>query len=530
MFAIEISLLTGRYYASVVEDPDEPEWPPHPARLFLALVAVWADAGEDDEERRALEWLENQEAPSIAASQAWERTSVKHYVPVNDTTGLKKGKVKESVGHVAKGRLLEKEVLLDIRPKQERSFPSVTPAVPTVSFSWDVEIPSEQFIALDALTARLTRLGRSASLVSCVMRTEAVASNWVPDSDNRGDQMMRWVDPGQLAVLENYVSTFEKGLKTERPRALTKRSVPYKEITSGAEGEGEETLSPNTSGDCYFFEIAARSRKLPVTQGVRLARAFRGAVMRYAEDPIPEGISGHRQDGTPSAIPHLVIAALPHVGMYGDGRLMGLMLQIPDLLNPADKEAAKRAIANWEKEAEGSSKGPDLELTLGKFGAFRIRRLRRGNSSTLNSLKGSTWSKRSRFWRSVTPIALPVHPGSLHRGTAKAREKAWVKAEDGVRRSCAHVGLPDPAMVNLLSDPLWEGSRPVGEFPLFEQGANRSKQPVRREQVHAEVLFDKPVKGPLLLGAGRYLGLGLMRPVPIESLINLSVPEIDAQS
>jgi len=37
---------------------------------------------------------------------------------------------------------------------------------------------------------------------------------------------------------------------------------------------------------------------------------------------------------------------------------------------------------------------------------------------------------------------------------------------------------------------------------------------VRRQLLHASVVFEHPVAGPLVLGAGRFLGLGLMRPVP----------------
>ena len=32
--------------------------------------------------------------------------------------------------------------------------------------------------------------------------------------------------------------------------------------------------------------------------------------------------------------------------------------------------------------------------------------------------------------------------------------------------------------------------------------------------MHAALTFDEPIHGPLLLGAGRFAGLGLMRPIP----------------
>ncbi len=89
MFAIEINFLTGRYVATSHYNRRLPEWPPHPARLFSALVAEWA-VEQDPTERQALEWLEAQPPPSITASDELPRKVVKHFVPVNDASKLQK--------------------------------------------------------------------------------------------------------------------------------------------------------------------------------------------------------------------------------------------------------------------------------------------------------------------------------------------------------------------------------------------------------------------------------------------------------
>ena len=86
-FGIEVNFLTGRFVATFHNDRRQSEWPPHPARLFSALVAAWADADEPDpSERGALEWLEAQSPPAIAASGAVPRKVVGHFVPVNDVS------------------------------------------------------------------------------------------------------------------------------------------------------------------------------------------------------------------------------------------------------------------------------------------------------------------------------------------------------------------------------------------------------------------------------------------------------------
>ena len=86
MLAIEVELLTGRYVATAYNTRVEAEWPPHPARLFSALVAThFASEEPPADERATLQWLEAQGAPSIKASEASSREVTTVFVPVNDT-------------------------------------------------------------------------------------------------------------------------------------------------------------------------------------------------------------------------------------------------------------------------------------------------------------------------------------------------------------------------------------------------------------------------------------------------------------
>src|SRR5262249_17668990 len=89
--AFRIDLLSGRYAATSYNDREQVEWPPHPARLFSALVATWAEGqpgtADGDAELAALRWLEQQPAPVILASAAannGKRNGGVVFVPVND--------------------------------------------------------------------------------------------------------------------------------------------------------------------------------------------------------------------------------------------------------------------------------------------------------------------------------------------------------------------------------------------------------------------------------------------------------------
>ena len=70
MFALGIDLLMRRAIITCWGNREEPEWPPHPDRIFMAMVAAWGESGEDAEQRAALEWLERLSPPAICATLA----------------------------------------------------------------------------------------------------------------------------------------------------------------------------------------------------------------------------------------------------------------------------------------------------------------------------------------------------------------------------------------------------------------------------------------------------------------------------
>src|SRR5579862_1149596 len=86
MFALGVQYLTGVVYATDAASREQPEWPPHPDRVFMAMVAAHHETDADPREREALLWLERLGPPAIAASAAGQpRRAVTSFVPVNDT-------------------------------------------------------------------------------------------------------------------------------------------------------------------------------------------------------------------------------------------------------------------------------------------------------------------------------------------------------------------------------------------------------------------------------------------------------------
>src|SRR5437763_11668899 len=137
MLALEIEYLTGRSVATRHNEYGEAEWPPHPSRLFSALVCAWGErrplpeeldpelSRDSAEEHAILAWLESLPAPQLRFTEKSVRSTVPVYVPANDNT------TPRTWGNTAKP-----EVLPTYRPRQERTFPSVTPHSRFVYLIW----------------------------------------------------------------------------------------------------------------------------------------------------------------------------------------------------------------------------------------------------------------------------------------------------------------------------------------------------------------------------------------------------------
>ena len=341
MFALTVELLTGRYVATAYNDRDRVEWPPHPARLFSALVATWGDGDPLDDasrrERDALEWLEQLPAPDLLADPleaAGIRKVVPTFVPVNDVyqvadvDRMKLDQAEAAVDSItdAKARTkaqrdVEKlrakhaadtakaiavpakfgkesgvglNVLPDHRPKQPRTFPCATPATPRFAFVWtDVEAPPAITATLMTLCARLTRIGHSSSLVHVEIAAASALAAWRdgvarfrPD-EQHGDVVLRWVEPGQVTRL---CRAYNRHRETEA-RVLPARLIPY---TSEPENAKRTPLRRAFSDELIVFACVRGGSfsRLPITATVGIARQFRRALMHHAGTPTPEIISG----------------------------------------------------------------------------------------------------------------------------------------------------------------------------------------------------------------------------------------------
>ncbi len=460
---LEIEHLTGVARAARGPDSGAPDWPPQPDRVFSALVATWAAHDQRPQEKAALEWLEAQEPPLIHASSFTERTAPVSFVPPNDRKG---------------------GILPSRRRRQPRRFPSARPHDPVVRLMWRQEPDATVLAALNALAMDTAYVGHSASLTRCWFRAEQADLAEARPARRR-------VYAGRMAEL---IGDFERGVRPS-PGAPVKAEPIVEPIP-------QSVFSP----DWLILRHDTESFMPDIRAAALVAKAIRDAILNgydKAGRPIPEWVSGHTPDKAPTRLPHLAFLPLPHVGFpYADGHVTGFALVPPrgkDLLKEADFLAALRAV--MQPDGDG-------HYLKAYFHGLPDIRLRPATEATLAAQNPTLYTSPARVFATITPIVLDRRPEQ------DGRERIdEIKAL--IQRSCINIGLPEPEVIPDKHS-AFEGTasaRPSGKAPAW---MNWRLPPslTSRPMTHAVLRFSEKVEGPVMLGAGRFFGLGLCRPLP----------------
>jgi CRISPR-associated protein Csb2 len=561
MFAVEIELLTERWAATQYNDRGEAEWPPHPARVFSALVAEHVDAELDDAKRAAevaaLDWLAAQVPPLVIASpeaSVARRTVAPHFVPVNDVGAISQPdsararleealearrlatdpkaqqkadkaveKARETLASVtasavavpiepSKGTVRSATTVLpERRVPQPRTFPSLTPSLPRFALAWPDATPGEHQGALDSLMGRVVRIGHSSTLVyaRCVPASALErlrvggAVTYRPDEEN-GSVILRVPGTGQRARL---TEAFAKHGGND-PRVLPARFVRYSDSDQPA------SERPGNSIFATDFVVLARvgGPRLPIVAAPHVANALRRAVIARAPEPKSAFLTGHLPDGAPAEGPRLAIVPLPFVGSrHADGSIMGVAMVVPRGAT-ADELAALGATLRDLDRANGDEDSDErpIVVKLGDAGVLELSPQVWGRTSA--TLQPATWGRAARRWATATPLVLDRNPGDLHDRDPGRRARAFEEAEAIARLAIERVLGPNAPAISYLDvgrSSILPGSakpRDFGRYPVDERKAPRVL-------VHVRVEFERPLVGPLVAGAGRYQGMGLFLPV-----------------
>jgi len=500
MFSIAIRYLCG-WASAASNKKEEPEWPPHPDRVFMALVAAWAETDANEAERQSLLFLQQLPEPCLsvsldselhAAISVFQRNSdVEEHVPVPvyvptpiSDEELRKGRKSEDLLKVLPSR----------RKRDKRHFPAVIPESDTVYLIWpDAELPAEHRAALERLCAKVGYLGDTSSLVQMWMEDNPPPPTLVPTDERHYSCRLRVFYPDRLKVLQDvYQRDMDAG--QYMPRESTFKWGYYREP------EVEKPPTPTS----HFTDLLVLRRTagptLDITDTLWLAKTLRDAAIGLWDErigpPVPEWLSGHTPEGERSRREngHLAFVALPNVGhQYADGELKGMALAMPQDVTKDERTLLLDALFPWDEE---SSEARPLELPLGRLGVWRLEQETR-SFPRMVTLRKAVWLGPAERWATVTPIVLDRYPKN---GESEAEEMAAA--------ACERIGLPRPREVVLMPGSLFIGVPPARRFPPLPKKFGKTLD----QHTHALLIFDQPVRGPMLLGAGRYRGYGLCRP------------------
>jgi len=514
---ITVRLHDGRFHGRRRDGSDE--WPPSPARLFQALVAGVARGSLGKEERAALGWLEKLEEPVIAAPTNKPGQGFDNFVPNNDL---------DSVGGDVRriGDIRTRKV---IKP---RLFDAATPFL----YAWTFDPGDEaEAQAVAQMTDGIYQLGRGVDMAWAIaevvesaeldQRLEAFpGAIYRPCKGGEGETALDCPEPGSLESLckrykangQRFTAVGEddqaKLLFSQAPRPRF-RSVHYNSPSTYLSFDIRDTAPPD-----------APSASWPLDRIAMLVQKLRGELSA---------------DGTPiSGAAKRLWDALPDRRGEISGVMIGLnateadkarrvrILPLPSIGDPHADHAIRRVIVEAPANCpllvddiawafSGLEVVPcTVDQSTGEI-LGRVQLVPADDRSMLDHY-GIQTQEGARVWRSITPLALSEAVGRRRIEPARRRAEAkssperlaeHQRAAGAVLHALRHAGVrASAASVQVQREPFGaKGSR----VELFSPGTRFAKERLW----HAEITFATPVQGPLVLGDGRYAGLGIMSPV-----------------
>lgn len=494
---VTVRLHEGRYHG--LDNRHACEWPPAPARLFQALLAGAArGVTVPAAAQAALDWLQTLPPPVIAAPRGKPGQSYLSYVPNNDLDAELHGRRYEDA--VARTRV------------GKRIRPTLFDAAVPIVYCWSVPDDDDDHApALCALAASLYQLGRGTDMAwadavlvnadeakQCVL--EHGGTVYRPTEDGSRTQHLPCPQPGLRQSLttrfEGMRARFQVDRTTRKPvRAFSQPPKPRpRQVVYGATPHRFvfELREPDARAD---FAGWALSGAAELVQGARdkAAGHLRSAISDLG-DSIERYLIG-RGSGEADKSARVRIVPIPSVGHeHADLLIRRLEVLVPQAcpLAPEDIAWAFSQVA-WTDDD----------------GAV-VRELHRVEADRMIS----RFEQRARRWRSVTPLALPAarrrridparHAEQAKGGVERAAEEACAVA--AARHALRHADIAVPAAKVLVQREPFQ--RHGARAERFAPGTRFSKHALW----HAALTFAQPVSGPLLLGDGRFVGLGLMQP------------------
>lgn len=454
MLHLRIGFPTGRYYAAASADPRQPEWPPHPSRIFSALVAAAYGGGRQptSHERHVLQTIESAPPPQLSYPEADVTPAPDVYVPVNDPDTRIKAKKLQSRGVLFANR-------------QVRQFPSAFLLDhPEVVLSWPLAISKEELATLDQLASQMTHVGTSHALVTATFVSGVLSSRVRLIPAPAGERYLRVPQPGRLLELDQLAVEGYGTLRRPVPRCETLCSYMC-----------ADSVQDDTTPSLYdWVMIRLRGASWGADTAHTLARAVRRATLSLAGDIAPACLHGH--DIT---VRHIAWLPLPEVGhAYARGRIRGIAIALPLSAPQPERTGILAMLARLRTVVLPDGQYAQLDPLIEQH-------------DTPIGLRAGTWLQSSTQWSTVTPVLLDRPP---KRSTPNA-------ILDAVAESLVNAGYPNPVALRATRESDFTGAPAALDIPT------------RIPRWHVRAQFAQPLCGPVLAGRWRNFGVGLFRPL-----------------
>ena len=488
LIALAVEFVTGVCRAEMRHERGRAEWPPHPDRLFMALVATMHETGFAPSKllafEQSIQWLEQQPPPEIAADlRVASRDSPVHYVPTNDDRIALRGSAKAASRSTVE---TQARVLPALRGCKPRRFAAISPGDPRVHYIWHASPPQAVRSSLAELCREVPRLGPATSLVRCWLESHPPPATLRPREDLVFHRL-RVPHPGRLRLLETSYACNGDELSPAAP------SIGY-----GPVAPPIPTPRCRLAGHVLPLLFSGGSR-VGLHATLAACDLLRRTILaRCPMQPPPEWISGHAADGAPTPADHIAISPIADLGTsQSTGRLLGLSVLVPNGVSAADRrmllepaisppfgathirlQARRNAQFHWD--VGPAIEGPSVADLQRQIGLLAV----------------------SRIWASATPVTLERHSNDP------------IEVARALATSCRRVGLPWPRRVAVTTHSPIPGTQPAHRMQLMRAGPRN--QP--RRHIHVVLDFHQHVRGPIVIGAGRFRGYGLMLSWPSDRL------------
>ena len=448
------------------------EWPPSPMRLFQALIAGHHQGRvrsvPDVDFPVVMRWLECLPPPVIQACEVSQGRRCRVFVPNNDDDIAMRQWAKD-----------KPESPLDRakRYTEKSRQPWFLTGDRSVYYFWEIPHGEENRAqAVVDSAVRIIALGWGVDMV-------VAKGHWVsgeipqlgigyrPCSNPQTSRVLRTPIPGSYDATERRYQAFLRSGLHESGLTFTKPPLDYCQVRYTRDGEQAESHYA-----CFrLLTLDGRANyRRDARQTVALAAMVRHAVHEVLQrEPDFEnqlrGLMGHGDKGN-----QVALLPMPTVGhQHADGLIRRVMLKTPDA------ETLRRltwALDGWELKVENE---PVALLSL----------IEESDAVVAQFTRPSEW------WESVTPVVLPGYD------RLNARKH---KTEKLISRALAQSGFA----LSQVKD-FWYQSAPWQRHG-HRAGGYQVARYMHYPQYHVRLCFQQPIKGPVALGMGRYLGLGLM--------------------